>query len=238
MAIEADIGGREAEACGDLGHRRAIRIDPLRRLRQVEFCRERAAVSASHAAGDVADLLLENEADRLRRREFGRTDMGEQRRGSDRRVAGEGQFPPGRKDADRGGIGGIVRRENEDGFGQVELARDRLHAGVGEAVGVQYDRQRIAGKSRVGEHVEREKTSRQAKPPTFRPPLVRAPLRNAATRHGEVVGQPLEAALAHERVVDFRHVRLRTDRIQRVAVEIARARARPQSQIRIRGREP
>ena len=40
------------------------------------------------------------------------------------------------------------------GKGQVELARDRLHAGAVEPIGVEHDGRRIALQRRFGEHVD------------------------------------------------------------------------------------
>ena len=49
----------------------------------------------------------------------------------------------------------IARREHEHGLGQIELAGDRLHPRVVEAVGVEHDGERVAGERRLGEHVEK-----------------------------------------------------------------------------------
>ena len=48
----------------------------------------------------------------------------------------------------------LLRLQHEHGLGQVELARDRLHARAVQPVGVEHDGQRIAGEARVGEDVE------------------------------------------------------------------------------------
>ena len=48
----------------------------------------------------------------------------------------------------------VVRRHHEHGLGQVELARDRLHARGLEALPVEDDGERIAGERVAGEDVE------------------------------------------------------------------------------------
>ena len=58
-------------------------------------------------------------------------------------------------------MGGPLGRLHEDGFRQVELARDGLHLGVGEAIGIQHDGQRIAGETAIGENVERVELERR-----------------------------------------------------------------------------
>jgi hypothetical protein len=47
-----------------------------------------------------------------------------------------------------------IRRQHENGFRQVELARDRLHPRGVETLGVEHDSQRIAFQRRAGEDVE------------------------------------------------------------------------------------
>ena len=76
-------------------------------------------------------------------------------RRSDRRMAGEGQFAPGREDADIGPLSRIRRRKDEHRLGQIELARDRLHAVRIEPLGVQHDGERIAGEAIGRENIER-----------------------------------------------------------------------------------
>ena len=45
----------------------------------------------------------------------------------------------------------ILRRQDKDGLGEIELARDHLHRVTIEPFGVQDDGERIAGKAPVGE---------------------------------------------------------------------------------------
>ena len=60
-------------------------------------------------------------------------------------------------------------------------------------------------------------------------------LRRAATRDGQVVRQSVQTGLAHEGVVDFRHVMRVADRVQRVAAVLADAGPRASGQIGLRG---
>ncbi len=105
-------------------------------------------------ADDVADLLLENDAQVLRREQLRRAQMREQRRRADGRMAGERQFAGGRENPQRRRIDGIARLAHEHGLGKIELARDRLHPRVVEALGVEHHGERIAGERRIGEDVE------------------------------------------------------------------------------------
>ena len=99
------------------------------------------------------DLLLEGEGDiaRLARQ----IEEAEQHRRADRRVAGEGQLPPGREDAQRGAVAGILGRADEHRLGEVELARDRLHAAIIEALGIEHHGELVAGERLAREHIER-----------------------------------------------------------------------------------
>jgi hypothetical protein len=51
----------------------------------------------------------------------------------------------------------ILRRQNENGLGEIEFARDRLHQVALEPFAVQDDGERIAGKAAAGENIERYK---------------------------------------------------------------------------------
>ena len=86
-------------------------------------------------------------------------EMREQHRGPDRRMAGERQFARRREDAQPRPLLGIVRGQHEHGLRQVEFARDRLHGGGVEAVGVEHDGQRIAGEWLGGEDIEGEEAA-------------------------------------------------------------------------------
>ena len=69
-------------------------------------------------------------------------------RGADRRMPGEGKLLRGREDADAGGMRGVLSGADEDRLRQIELARDRLHRRVIEAIGIEHDGQRISGERR------------------------------------------------------------------------------------------
>ena len=48
----------------------------------------------------------------------------------------------------------IARLPNESGLRQIELARNRLHAGAIQRVGIEHDGGRVALQGRLGEHVD------------------------------------------------------------------------------------
>ncbi|KAF0172901.1 MAG: hypothetical protein FD162_2178 [Rhodobacteraceae bacterium] len=72
---------------------------------------------------------------------------------ADGRVAREGDFSGREKDADAGGVGGVLRGLHEDRLGQVEFARNGLHLRVAQVIGPQHDGQRVATERGVGEHI-------------------------------------------------------------------------------------
>ena len=74
--------------------------------------------------------------------------------GADGRVPGERHLGRRRENAHARGVRGVLRLQHEHRLGQVELARDRLHARAVEPVGVEHHRQRVAAEALVGEHVE------------------------------------------------------------------------------------
>ena len=69
---------------------------------------------------------------------------------------GEGQLLRGREDADAGAMARIARFQHEHRLGQGELARDPLHPVVGDVVGIEHDRERVAFEARAREDVEGE----------------------------------------------------------------------------------
>jgi hypothetical protein len=186
---------------------------------------------ADHA-GDVADPLLEHDPHVLPRQQVRLADMSEQRRRSNRWMAGERQFSRRREDPEACRIGGSPRIEDEYGFGQVELGRDRLHGGIVEAFGVEHDGERIAGERRLGEDVERKEPPRHRIPTSSLASRESPLLRDAAAGNGEVVRQPVQSAHAYEGMVNIRHkLRYsRRDRIQSIAVVCAFKGAGPGSQ--------
>ena len=70
----------------------------------------------------------------------------------------ERQFPSRRKNADARAVSGIARGKDENRFRVVELVRNRLHVGRFEILGVEHDRQRIAGEATGGEHIKGDET--------------------------------------------------------------------------------
>ena len=104
--------------------------------------------------------LFTAKRDILRREHVAGAPVGEESRGSYRGVASERQFALRRKDPYARRIDRVPRLEHEYGLGQVEFGGDRLHAGIVETVSVKYDREGIASKRRLGEHIERLKPAR------------------------------------------------------------------------------
>src|SRR3954451_12633878 len=73
-------------------------------------------------------------------------------------MTGKRQFAARREDTDAGAMSGVARRKDEHGLRVIELVRNRLHGAGVETLGVEHDRERIAGKSTVGEYVKRDET--------------------------------------------------------------------------------
>ena len=112
----------------------------------------------AHNADDVANRLFQHDAQVLRGEEFGRAQMREQGGGSDCWMAGERQLSGRREDSRPRAVDRVPGFEDENGLGEVEFGRDRLHAGVVEALGVENHGERVAGERRLGEYVERVKS--------------------------------------------------------------------------------
>ncbi len=180
-AVEADLCGglQVGDRYGHIGHARRperdlvvfkadfVRIEAKGRserfgigrqrqrfgkLRQVEFA-ERRSIAAFHRTADRSDIFLQHE-DTRGAIAFGH--LRQRHRRSDRRVAGERQFMLRRKNADTGAVAGILRWQHENGFRQVELARDRLHGRFVEPVCVHHDGKLVPRQGLVGEHVVEE----------------------------------------------------------------------------------
>lgn len=144
MGAKTDIVGAEAEVGGEaLARRRFARA--FGKTRQGEIGGHRLTLAMARDADDIADFLLEDEAQVLARQQVGRAQMGEQDRGSDRRMAGEGQFAAGRENAQARGVDRVARLHHEDRFGEIELASDLLHARRIEPFAIEHDGERIAG---------------------------------------------------------------------------------------------
>jgi hypothetical protein len=58
------------------------------------------------------------------------------------------------EDAQRRPVPVVLGRQDEDGLGEVKLARDRLHARRVEPFRIENDGERVAGERLGGEHVE------------------------------------------------------------------------------------
>ena len=87
-------------------------------------------------------------------------EMGQQHRGPDRRMAGERQFARRREDAQAArGASGSSGGKHEHRFGQIELARDRLHGGGVEPAGSSTTASGLPAKRLRGEDVEREEAA-------------------------------------------------------------------------------
>ena len=77
-------------------------------------------------------------------------------RRADRRVPGKRQLHARREDAHRRGVPLVVRLGDEHRFGEVELAGDRLHLVVEQAVAVAHHGERIALEALRRKHVEQQ----------------------------------------------------------------------------------
>ena len=153
MGAKADVFWREAETLGDFFDWRRRLADPWQ-ARQSEIGGERLAAPMARDADDLANPLFDHQTQILRGEHLGRAQMGEQGGCADGRMASEGQFARRREYSQRRGVHGIARGQNEHRFGEVEFARDRLHALVVEPFALKDDGERIAGESGLGEDVE------------------------------------------------------------------------------------
>ena len=171
MSVEADILQLKTQTGRDLHRGRWFVFKSFGQLRQLEISRERLALAPARDADDVADRLLEHNSEILCREQVARPPLGDQGRGSDCGMAGEGQFALGRKNPHPRAVDGVPRLENEDGLGQVEFGGDRLHPRVFEAFGVEDDCERVAGQGRLGEHVECLKSTCHKSPARRSTPL-------------------------------------------------------------------
>ena len=73
---------------------------------------------------------------------------------ADIRMSGERHLGAGRENAHAGGMGGIGRREDERGLGEVEFVGNRLHLRFGQATRVRDYRDGIAPELPIGEYVD------------------------------------------------------------------------------------
>jgi hypothetical protein len=82
----------------------------------------------------------------------------EQHRRPDGGMAGKGQLPRRREDAQPRPVIRIGGGEDEHRLGMVELASDRLHHLRLEPSGVEHHGERVAGEAPIGEHIESDET--------------------------------------------------------------------------------
>jgi len=75
-------------------------------------------------------------------------------------VAGEGDLLGAGEDSDLGGAGGVFQRQDEGGFGVVELGRHLQHLRIAHPARVQDHGKRVAAETRLGEDVDRNVVER------------------------------------------------------------------------------
>ena len=75
-------------------------------------------------------------------------------------MTGEGHFLGAGEDADLGGVGGVFRRQDEGGFGVVELGRHLQHLRIAHPARVQDHGKRGAAETRLVEDVDRNLVER------------------------------------------------------------------------------
>ena len=160
MCFEADVLDRESKTRGDLGVAGRRMIEPLRQLRQIERSRQRPALAMARDADDVADLLLEHDPQVLSGQKIAGAALSDESSRPHRGMAGKGQLALRRENPYARRVDRVPRLKDKNGFRQVELSGDRLHAGVVQPFGVEDHGERIASERRLGEHIERLKPAR------------------------------------------------------------------------------
>ena len=151
MVLEADLGRRQPERCGDV-FLRAGRAEARGQLRAIEL-REAAVLRELYPAAHRPHPFLEHDngilaglaAEPLERQADGGADSG---------MPGEGKLGGRREDARLCRVGGVLRRPHEHRLRQVELARNPLHGAGVQALGIEHHGERVAGERPVGENVE------------------------------------------------------------------------------------
>ena len=142
VVVEPDVGSSRGSAAARVGGGQRV-AGRGRQDRQGETRRVLPPVAARDALDD-ADLFFEHDRRSCLPISLGRALLGQEHHGTDRGVAREGQLAPGREDPEPCRVDGVARRQDEHGLGQVEFARDRLHAVRVEPVGIEHDGERIA----------------------------------------------------------------------------------------------
>ena len=151
VVLEPDFARLQHQCRGDhilvaKGHQR------VGQFRNVELGPRLVAIERD-AGTDGADLLFEDDQP-LTHIRGGEPLEPEQHRGADGGMAGEWQLLAGREDAHPRGVGGLVRRQHEHRFRQVELLGDPLHGVARQPVAIEHDRKRVAAHPGVGEDVK------------------------------------------------------------------------------------
>ena len=93
----------------------------------------------------------------------------EHERRAEARVAGERELVPRREDPDPHGPA-LARRQHEDGLGEAELERERLHRQLVEVARVGEDGELVARERRVGEDVGEDVAERAHRPESILQP--------------------------------------------------------------------
>ena len=96
--------------------------------------------------------------------------------GAERRMAGEGQLPAGRENANARRVTGAGRRQHEHRLREIELARNRLHFRAAQPVRSEHDGERIAAERPLCENVKDVIGKRHCAPS----PRCRRPVRTSA----------------------------------------------------------
>src|SRR4051812_19923618 len=149
----ADVGRRKPQRHGDDRIVR-YRFDLSRQLRNGEGGTTAIIRSRFERATHRADPLLQHDL----APHDAAVAQAEQHRRADRRMAGKRQLAARRKDTNAGAMSGIAGWKDEHSLRVIELVRNGLHGAGIETLGVEHDRERIAGKAAVGEYVKRDET--------------------------------------------------------------------------------
>jgi len=146
MRARLDVFRPERESGRDLGHRE--RLSERQWLRRGQLARDRAAVAFRDRDRDQARLLLERHRHGLDTDSTERAQLSGRRQHEGRahvRVARKRDLLGRREDAHTARVPGFGRK-HERALGEVELARNLLHAPAGEAPCVGKDGERISAK--------------------------------------------------------------------------------------------
>ena len=152
MVARLDIAGGEAAGLGDdLRRHRLAERERLRRRKARPG--DRAGLS-HHLHGHKAGDLLEHHGLRADRPAVTRAFPRQRKGGADIGMAGKRHLRPRREDAHLRGMRRVLRRQDEGGFGEIELGGDRLHLARRQSGRIEHHGKRIAAERPVGEHVD------------------------------------------------------------------------------------